>query len=217
VCLKALVSGAQYAHEPVEFAQEVVVVDLRIFTRNIELNSEAEQYIDKKLDRLNRHLRGSVDAKLELSRTTTRSEGEKVMAQMTISAAGSTLRGQEAGLNLFAAMDAVTDVMDRQIRRYKTRVSKSNKRDSVRTPDPVSEGTIDLQNEIPEDAVVAEFGQVVRSKRFPMKPMAIEDAIVEMELLDHDFFLFQNIETEGFNVIYKRTDGDYGLIEPEAS
>ncbi|MDA0769510.1 MAG: ribosomal subunit interface protein [SAR202 cluster bacterium Casp-Chloro-G4] len=192
-------------------------MDLRIFTRNIELNSEAEQYIDKKLDRLNRHLRGSVDAKLELSRTTTRSEGEKVMAQMTISAAGSTLRGQEAGLNLFAAMDAVTDVMDRQIRRYKTRVSKSNKRDSVRTPDPVSEGTIDLQNEIPEDAVVAEFGQVVRSKRFPMKPMAIEDAIVEMELLDHDFFLFQNIETEGFNVIYKRTDGDYGLIEPEAS
>ena len=114
-------------------------------------------------------------------------------------------------------MDAVTDVMDRQIRRYKTRVSKSHGRESVRTRGPAPEANAELPNEIQEDAGVAEFGQVVRSKRFPMKPMAVEDAIVEMELLDHDFFLFKNIETEGFNVIYKRHDGDYGLIEPEAS
>lgn len=192
-------------------------MDLRIFTRNIELNSEAEQYIEKKLKRLDRHMHGSAEAKLELSRTSSRSQTDRIVAQMTISAPGNTLRGQEAGLNLFAAIDAVTDVMDRQIRRYKTRVSKSRGRRSVRNQEQTPPDIAELQNELPEDAVVSEFGQVVRSKRFPMKPMAVEEAIVEMELLDHDFFLFQNIETEGFNVIYRRTDGDYGLIEPEAS
>lgn len=192
-------------------------MDLRIFTRNIELNSEAEQYIEKKLKRLDRHMHGSAEAKLELSRTSSRSQTDRIVAQMTISAPGNTLRGQEAGLNLFAAIDAVTDVMDRQIRRYKTRVSKSRGRRSVRNQEQAPPDIAELQNELPEDAVVSEFGQVVRSKRFPMKPMAVEEAIVEMELLDHDFFLFQNIETEGFNVIYRRTDGDYGLIEPEAS
>lgn len=187
-------------------------MDLRIFTRNIELNSEAEEYIDKKLVRLDRHLQGSTDAKLELSRTSVRSEAVKIVAQMTISVAGSTLRGQEAGPNLFTAIDAVTDVMDRQIRKYKTRASKSQRKGSAKLQEQASAAP-----ELPEDAIVSQFGQVVRSKRFPMKPMTIEEAIIEMELLDHDFFLFQNIETEGYNVIYKRTDGDYGLIEPEAA
>ena len=192
-------------------------MDLRIFTRNIELNSEAEQYIEKKLKRLDRHMHGGAEAKLELSRTSSRSQTDRIVAQMTISAPGNTLRGQETGLNLFAAIDAVTDVMDRQIRRYKTRVSKSRGRRSARNQEQAPPDIAEMQNELPEDAVVSEFGRVVRSKRFPMKPMAVEEAIVEMELLDHDFFLFQNIETEGFNVIYRRTDGDYGLIEPEAS
>ena len=71
--------------------------------------------------------------------------------------------------------------------------------------------------DLSEDAIVSQFGQVARPKRFPMKPMTIEEAIIEMELLDHDFFLFQNIETEGYNVIYRRKDSDYALIEPEAA
>ena len=192
-------------------------MDLRIYTRNIELNSEAEQYINKKLHRLERHLQGNADAKLELSRTSARSEGDRVVAQMTISTAGNTLRGQEAGLNVFAAVDAVTDVLDRQIRRYKTRVSKTKGRGSLRNQEQADQEIAGLQTEILEDEVVADFGQVVRTKRFPMKPMAVDDAIAEMEFLDHDFFLFQNMETEGFNVVYRRSDGDYGLIEPEAS
>lgn len=190
-------------------------MDLRIFTRNIDLNSESELYIKKKMDRLDRHLESGGEAKLELSRTSAKSQGDRVVAQMTISAAGSTLRGQESGLNVFAAIDAVTDVVDRQIRRYKTRVSRSKGRGSVRTAQQELQEVAALQEELPEDDMEAEFGRVVRTKRFPMKPMTVDDAIVEMELLDHDFFLFQNMDTEGFNVIYKRNDGDYGLIEPE--
>lgn len=190
-------------------------MDLRIFTRNIDLNSESELYIKKKMDRLDRHLQSGGEAKLELSRTSAKSQGDRVVAQMTISAAGSTLRGQESGLNVFAAIDAVTDVVDRQIRRYKTRVSRSKGRGSVRTAEQELQEVAALQEEPPEDDMEAEFGRVVRTKRFPMKPMTVDDAIVEMELLDHDFFLFQNMDTEGFNVIYKRNDGDYGLIEPE--
>lgn len=191
-------------------------MDLRIFTRNVDLNSESEEYIEKKLDRLDRHLQGNAEAKLELSRTSARSEGERIVAQMTISATGNTLRGQETGQNLFAAIDAVADVMDRQIRRYKTRTSRSKRKGSDRIQEQATDAAV-LPDDLPEDAVVSDFGQVVRSKRFPMKPMTVEDAIVEMELLDHDFFLFQNIDTDGFNVIYRRNDGDYGLIEPEAA
>ena len=103
-------------------------MDLRIFTRYIELNSKAEQHIDKKFIRLDRHLQGSIDAKLELPRTSVRSEADKIVAQMTMSIAGNTLRGQETGPNLFSAINAATEAMDRQIRKYKTCLQVPEKR-----------------------------------------------------------------------------------------
>ena len=100
-------------------------MDIDIYSKNIELNSEAERYIHKKLNRLERHLRPITDAKLEITRTSSRSQTDRVIVQMTISANGHMLRGQETAPNLFIAVDAVTDVIDRQIHRFKGKSYRS--------------------------------------------------------------------------------------------
>ncbi|MCH7802236.1 MAG: ribosome-associated translation inhibitor RaiA [Chloroflexi bacterium] len=102
-------------------------MDIRIYSKNLDLNADAESYIHKKFEKLKRHLNQISDAKLEISRTSTRSQGERVNAQMTLSVGGYTLRGQDAGSNVFAAVDAVTDIVDRQIRRFKGKVYRSEK------------------------------------------------------------------------------------------
>ena len=191
-------------------------MDIRIQTRNIDLNPHAEQYIQKKFNRLRRHLPNLDGAKMEVSRTQARSTRDRVQAQMTLNIAGYTLRGQDRGVNLFAAVDGVADVVDRQIRRFKGKVyHTSQARKSGRgfrniPPDAI----IDMPDAAEQDAI-EEIGQVVRTKRFAMPPMSVEDAILQMEMLGHSFFLFFNMDTDEYNVAYRRRDGDYGVIEPE--
>ena len=192
-------------------------MDIKIQAKNIDLNPHAEQYIQKKFDRLRRHLPNLDDAKMEVSRTQARSTRDRVQAQMTLNIAGYTLRGQDRGVNLFAAVDAVTDVVDRQIRRFKGKVYHSSQaRKSGRGfRDIPPEAIIELPDEVEEQEALEDIGQVVRTKRFEMPPMSVEDAIFQMEMLGHTFFLFFNMDTEEYNVAYRRRDGDYGVIEPE--
>ena len=196
-------------------------MEMQILVRNMRLSDRSEDYIQKKIARLERHLRERVDAKLELSRTAARSETDRFVAQMTINTSGATLRGQESGLTLFAAVDAVTDVMDKQIRRYKGRAYRTSQARRSARNQAIREDVGALIEEIvavddeEQDESIEELGKVVRVKSFSMEPMMVEDAIMEMELLDHDFFLFHNAENDRHSVVYRRTDGDYGMIEPE--
>ena len=195
-------------------------MEMQILVRNMRLSDRSEDYIQKKIARLERHLRERVDAKLELSRTAARSETDRFVAQMTINTSGATLRGQESGLTLFAAVDAVADVMDKQIRRYKGRAYRTSQARRLARSRAIREevGALlddpSVDDEEQEESL-EELGKVVRVKSFSMEPMMVEDAIMEMELLDHDFFLFQNAENDRHSVVYRRTDGDYGMIEPE--
>jgi putative sigma-54 modulation protein len=193
-------------------------MDMQIVSKNVVLNDQFQDYAQKKFNRLERHLNSITEAKLEISENTKRSQGERIVAQMTLTANGYTLRGQETGLNLFAAIDAVTDVMDRQIRRYKTRSYRSSRGRRAARAESARE-TMEIVTEpeaLPDDAeMLDDFGTIVRTKRFAMEPMTRDDAITEMELLNHGFFFFFNAETKEFNVIYRRQGGDYGIIEPE--
>ena len=101
-------------------------MDIRISTKNFDLSPEAESYIQKKFGRLERHLKPISGARLEVTRTSARALADRMTAQMTLTVNGYTLRGQEKGVNLFAAIDSVTDVMDRQIRRFKGKVYKTH-------------------------------------------------------------------------------------------
>lgn len=195
-------------------------METRIFARNMKLNSGSEEYVRKKMSRLERHLREDADAKLELSRTAAHSQTERFVAQMTVTASGATLRGQESAMTLHAAIDKVADVMDRQIRRYKGKAYRSAQarraaRERLMREDAgafMADGADD--DDGGADGDDGEIRGVARVKRFPMKPMSVEDAVMEMELLDHDFFLFRNIDTNECGVVYRRRDGDYGVIEP---
>ncbi len=191
-------------------------MDIKVYARNLDLNPNAEDYIQKKFNRVHRHLPNMDDAKLEVSRISARSTGDKVHAQMTLNIAGYTLRGQDSAVNLFAAVDAVTDIVDRQIRRFKGKVYRSQQGKKFRggLRDIPLEAIVDLPESAEEEAI-EDIGEVVRTKRFSMTPMSVEDAIFQMEMLGHTFFLFFNTDTSEYNVAYRRNDGDYGLIEPE--
>lgn len=190
-------------------------MEIHIHTKNLELNSQAEAYIQKKFDRLERHLKTLNDAKLEIKRLSSRSHQDRVVAQMTLNANGRLLRGEETAVNLFEAIDAVTDVMDRQIRKYKTRAYRNSRGRRNRKEAEAVKGAV-AELEAPSTDLDGDDGTlptVARTKRFLVSPMAVEDAIDEMELLGHKFFLFFNMDSNEYNVVYRREDGNYGILE----
>lgn len=191
-------------------------MEIKIQAKNIALNQNAESYIYKKFDRIQRHLNNIGDATIEVSRTKSRSASDRVKAQMTLSVGKYTLRGQDSGVNLFAAVDGVADVVNRQIDRFKSRVyhTEQAKKRRLALREVQADIILDAPPET-EQEDDSDMGEIVRTKRFTMTPMTIEDAILQMEMLGHSFFLFFNTDTDEYNVAYRRNDGDYGVIEPE--
>ena len=193
-------------------------MEVRIHGRNLELDQMTRDYIDRKVSRLGRHLPGISTAAVELARENTRAQDQRVVAQATLDIDGTVLRGEERGANAMSAVDSVIGVRDRRIERYKGKVyrseqaKKAGKNASIRSagvpPASPDEGSTD-------DEVVEAEGRVVRVKRFPIKPTTVAEAAFQMELLGHDFFLFLDSETDQYGLLYKRQDGDYGLIRPE--
>ncbi len=185
---------------------------LNIHARNVSLDGPTEDYARRKFDRLARHLPSMTAADLEITATSARSAEDRVVAQLTIGAAGRSLRGQERGATVRQAVDRVADVLDRQIRRYKTRFYRSSSARRSARPGRDDAPAVPAE-EGPDDQGPA--GRVTRTKRFAMEPMRVEDAIEEMEMLSHGFFLFYNLESRRHSVVYRRRDGDYGLLEPQ--
>ena len=134
------------------------------------------------------------------------SEGHKV--EVTIPLNGMILRGEEATSDMYTSIDLVTEKLEKQIEKHKTKLYKSHRTIGLRQA--ITE-EIQRDLELPENT---EKFKIVRSKRFALKPMDEEEAIMQMNLLGHNFFMFYNAKSEEVNVVYKRKDGDYGLIEP---
>ena len=189
-------------------------MDIKIHGRNVEITNDVQSYVDKKFSRLVRHLPQMLDANAEIRRTSSRSGGDRFAVQLTLMVKGHVLRAQRRGSTVSEAVDTAVDVMDRQIRRYKGRRYRSNQqRTSLRDlPDGLAP---EPDEETPSPDEMEDMPiKVVRRKRFPMIGMTVDDAIAEMELLNHSFYLFRSVETGAYSVVYRREDGDYGLIEP---
>ncbi len=176
--------------------------------KNVEVSQALRDYIAKKVERISRHLDRILETKVELAMQDTRSQDDRYAAQITISTNQTTLRTEERGLELRSVIDTAVDRMDRQIDRYKAKLYRRSKR--VNTNKPVTEAE---ELVLPSEEV--ELTRVVRHKRFPMKPMYPEEAAEQMELLGHGFFVFFNAGSGQVSVIYRRRDGDYGMLEPE--
>ncbi len=172
--------------------------------KNVEATPSLVDYAHKKIGKLDKHFDKTTDVQVVLSVIR-----EEHIVEVTVNLNGLILRGEESTGDMYASIDMVVDKLERQVKKYKTRMNKSLRQRGTRI---ISEKHAALEA---EEIVEQEEPRVVRTKRFPLKPMSVEEAILQMDLLGHNFFVFTNAETEDINVVYRRKDDNYGLIEPE--
>jgi len=182
-------------------------MDIQITGKNLEIPPAVRNYILRKLDKINRHLSNIISFEVVVREESTRSPEQRYVIQVTVNNNGTFLRGEERGQDLYTATDRVAEVMNRQIEHYIKRFPYSKGRSTATIRTPAESGALD------EDEIQS-MPKVVKVKRFDIKPMSLEEAIDQMQLLGHDFFLFYNPDSNNMNLIYKRKDGNFGLIEP---
>ncbi|MDW7673958.1 MAG: ribosome-associated translation inhibitor RaiA [Bacillota bacterium] len=168
--------------------------------KNIEVTKALKEYVDKRISKLDKYFEGidEVQATLNVER-------DRHKIEVTIPINGMILRGEEETLDMYSSVDLVVEKLEKQIAKHKTRLSRKVKNSSLL--DLVPKQTNGYADEIEP--------KVLRTKRFAIKPMPLDEAIMQMNLLGHNFYVFSNADTEEVNVVYKRKDGNYGLIEPE--
>src|SRR5574341_8580 len=183
-------------------------MDVVIHGRNMDVSPRLQSYVERKIERLDRYLPDIHEVRIDLAEEKSNLMGSRQIAQITVRhARGMILRAEERSTDLFAAVDAVVDKIYRQIERYK---GKQRRRGEAQDEFANYETAVQLEE---EEAIPT--GNVIRRKRFSAIPMHEEEAIEQMELLGHDFFVFLNASTNTINVLYKRRDDNYGLLEPE--
>ncbi|MBX9770333.1 MAG: ribosome-associated translation inhibitor RaiA [Candidatus Obscuribacterales bacterium] len=187
--------------------------------RNIELTNALKDYLKDKLHRAQKHFDHPLDVTALLSVAKNPSIPDNQTAEITIKVNGSIIRGQESTENMYASIDLVADKIERQLRKFKTRYY--HKGVKIRETE-IDEGMDVSSLPDSDEAVKKELAfedikpRIVRSKKFPLKPMSPEEACSQMDLLGHDFFMFINSDTGHVNTVYHRRDKNYGLIEPKA-
>lgn len=179
--------------------------------RNVDVTDYVKEYVTKKVKRLERYLPQIGEVRAELTQNMTRSANDRFTAQVTIWANGQILRAEEATSDIFASIDMAIDKISNQIRRFKGRRHDNKRRAGQAPPKEMELAAAAVAEETAEDE---EAGHIIRRKQFEIQPMDEEEALEQMELLGHDFFVFYNPQSKNLNVIYKRKDGNYGLIEP---
>ncbi len=167
--------------------------------KNMEVTEALKDVTSKKFGKLEKYFQKDIEGDVVFS-----TEKNRQIIEVTINLPGTILRAEEASDDMYAAIDKAVDVLERQIRKHKTKLQRRyNNGETIRF-----ENIMPLEEE-------DDRPKVVRIKRFDMKPMSVEEAMLQMELLRHNFFVFMNAESDDLNVLYKRKDGNYGLIEPE--
>lgn len=191
-------------------------MELQIKAHNIRLSDDLREYIDKRVSKLDRVNERIIEAKFELRQEKSHNPTQRFIAQFTIATPRSILRAEEKNTDPNAAIDIVTDKMARQIKRFHERKIHRSKRSAVNLGILAADQSPELlPASFEDDDDDATNGVVVRTKRFQVLPMDTAEAIEQIELLGHDFFVFHNHETNQFNVLYRRQDGQYGVLEPE--
>jgi putative sigma-54 modulation protein len=184
-------------------------MQITLKAKNRKLTATEEEVIRKKVSRLPRYLDHITDAEVIVGEERPRRGLDKQVVQLTVRANGTLLRAEESDAEMQAALDAALDKVERRIERFRGRRERNKKGRSS-----LGEALVPPAPEVePEDEDMAARA-VVRTKRFIVQPMEREDAIEQMELLGHSFFVYMDAETKHMSVVYRRQDGNYGLLEP---
>lgn len=167
--------------------------------KNIDVTDGLRNAVYDKLGKLERYFTPDTDIIVTLS-----VEKDRQKIEVTIPVKGTTIRSEQVSTDMYVSIDLVEEIIERQLKRYKTKLT-------AKEQSAVSFSDLFLQEEYEE----SDGPKIVRTKRFGIKPMDAEEACVQMELLGHSFYVFRNCDTDEVNVVYRRKNGTYGLIEPE--
>lgn len=170
-----------------------------IHGKKLEVTESIKGYIENKIGRLDKYFDNPDNITATVS---IKLSGKKQVVEVTINTHSFVIRGEESNNDLYASIDLVSDKIERQIRKNKTRMHKKINKDKIKDFNLAYESEPEEKNDI-----------IVKRKVIETKPMDEEEAILQMELLGHDFFVFKNANTDEFNIIYKRKEGNYGIIE----
>ncbi len=185
--------------------------------RNVQITDRLHEYVESKIDKLDRYLPSAGEARMELAIEQTKSAEDRYVAQLTIRSKGVLLCSEERSSDMFTSVDMVLDKMRRQIDRYKSKRRGRFRGGQVEQPVELDVEDLDeqrVESDV-EDLDEVTEGRIVRTKRFQVTPMGPEEAVDQMELLGHSFFVFYNVQEDQINVVYRRHDGDYGLLQPD--
>ncbi|MCJ7840176.1 ribosome-associated translation inhibitor RaiA [Lederbergia sp. NSJ-179] len=172
---------------------------------NINVTDAIRDYIEKKVGKLERYFNETPEANAHINLKV--NPNKKAKVEITIPLPQLVLRAEEVHEDMYAAVDLIVDKLERQIRKHKTKVNRK-----FRDQGSAKEFFKMNGNDLPKNEEEDEF-QIVRTKHFNLKPMDSEEAVLQMNMLGHNFFIFTDAETDGTNIVYRRKDGKYGLIE----
>jgi putative sigma-54 modulation protein len=176
---------------------------LQVKGKNVEVSDSIRRYAEDKLSKLDRQLHALTQVELELCVERNPSISANQIAEATVWTKGPTLRAREASTDMKSSIDQLTDKLLRQVEHYRAKRSHRQRGNGVPPGGSMS---------IPDDETGS---KIVKTKQFPVKPMSAEEAALQLELVGHDFFVFRSDESGDVNVLYRRRDGGYGLIEPQ--
>lgn len=182
--------------------------------KNIEITDAIREYVHQKIEKAVNHFQNltmEVDVHLSVARNPR--INPKQSAEVTIYANGTVIRAEESSENLYASIDLVADKIARQLRKYKEKRNNHKGQTSARVEPGAAEASFSVPDLIGDRAPELP-PEVIRTKYFAMPPMTVEEALEQLDLVDHDFYMFRNAETGEINVIYERNHGGYGLLQP---
>jgi len=181
---------------------------LKIYTRNLELTDRLHDYVEDKVMRLQRYLPDLDSIRVDLSESNARDSSRRMVAQITIYVPKAILRAEERAGDIFASVDLVMDKMSRRVERYKGR-----RRTLRRAAEPIASPEV-LEMEEEEALLPGDGPSIVRVKEFEVSSVTTSEAVEQMELLGHQFFLFVDVIDGRLSVVYRREGGDYGVLKP---
>ena len=175
--------------------------------RNVDVTDALRDYVENKMTRLDRFNGQITDARVTLTVRDVRDASRRNRVEVQLNVPNGIIRAEEHHADMYAAIDKAGDVLERQLRKFKTKIMRH------RNDTPLDDGPPMSAEGSGDD--VSEFApEIVRQKRFDMRPMSADDAVTQMEALGHDFYVFMNMKSQSCAVVYRRKDGHYGLIEP---
>ncbi|PYE56294.1 ribosome hibernation-promoting factor, HPF/YfiA family [Deinococcus yavapaiensis] len=189
----------------------------KLIGRNVDVTDALKDYVNEKMDRLERFHDHITDAKVVLTVRDVRDNMRRNRVEVQINVPNGIIRAEEHHADMYAAIDMVGDVLERQLRKVKTRYLQRRQTGEVEEQNgmvgaPVTDDVVVTTDDT--DDIDITMPEIVRSKKVDMRPMSPEDAVIQMEALHHDFYFFLNAATEQCAIVYRRKDGNYGVIEP---